>query len=227
MAIIIREEQELPNHERVVVKSYISDISPLPGNLRKKAEENDVIIAAKIRMIENELEEMGLLQLKGKPGVLRLWYAFGTRLSFIDELELTGKAKRYVWRAIYDHMTKLYNPQEPMPQRIKDRPEYNDIRYSYIIGKLDWDFVRAAGNWRTWVDFLDSEVMRDDPRIIEWIKLLQTKAPRTGGYLIHLRRAISERFRNIITSEYDESKLFQILDEIHQIALEEFSKGIK
>jgi hypothetical protein len=224
MAIIIREERELPNGEKVVVKSYISDIFPLPGELRKKAEENDVLIATKVRMIEEELEELGLFSLRGKPGVLELWYAFGKRLSFIDGLDLSGNAKRYVWRAIYDHSTKLYDPHEPMPQRIRERPEYNDIRYSHIIGKLDWDFVRTAGGWRIWVDFLDSEIMREDMRIIKWIKHLQDKAPRTGGYLIHLRKAISDRFRNVVTLDYDEGRLFQILDETHQIALDEYTK---
>ncbi|MHA1907078.1 MAG: hypothetical protein ACW98Y_07275 [Candidatus Thorarchaeota archaeon] len=202
----------------------MSDTSPLPGELRKKAEENDVLIATNVRMIEEELEELGLFNLIGKPGVLELWYAFGKRLSFIDELDLSGNAKRYVWRAIYDHSIKLYNPHEPIPQRIKDRPEYNDIRYSYIIGKLDWNFVRTAGGWRSWVDFLDSEVMREDMRIVEWIKRLQEIGPRTGGYLIDLRKAISERFRNVVTSDYDADRLFQILDETHQIALKEYTK---
>ena len=41
MAIIIRESKRLPNGEVTTVKKYISDISPLTGDLRRKAEEYD------------------------------------------------------------------------------------------------------------------------------------------------------------------------------------------
>jgi len=52
LAIIIREEVTLPNGKKTKVKTYISDISPLPGNLRRKADENDEMIKTKIREIE-------------------------------------------------------------------------------------------------------------------------------------------------------------------------------
>jgi hypothetical protein len=223
LAIIIREEKMLPNGLKTVVKSYISDISPLPGHLRKKAEENDALIQAKVKEIEEDLDKLGLFSYKGKPGVLRLWYAFGTRLGFVDEMDLSASAKRYVWRAIYDHSTKLYDRTEPISVRLRDLPTSNDLRYSYIIGKLDWEFVNGAGSWRTWVDLLDSIVIREDPRIIQWIKRLQDVTPLRTGFLRSLSKAIRNSLRDRITSELDDSDLSRILDEIYEIALNDYA----
>ncbi len=216
MAIIIREEKTLPNGVKTVVKSYISDISPLPGHLRRKADENDEMIKSKVHKIEEDLEGLGLFNFKGKTGVLKLWYEFGSRLKFIENMNLSSSAKQHIWRAIYDHTKKLYDKTEPIPKRLKDRPMYNDIKYSFQISKFDWAFVRTAGSWRTWVDFLDSTVMREDHRIIQWIASIQEKTSLKTGFLRILRRAISEKFRNTITSELSETDLYRTLNEIYE-----------
>lgn len=212
MAIIIREEVLLPNGKKAKVKTYISDISPLPGYLRRKADENDEMIKTRIREIESELDDLGLFRLKGKPGVLKLWYEFGSRLDFIDDMNLSSSARKQIWHAIHDHTEKLYDKTESIPSRFW----YNEIRYSYHIGRLDWSFVETAGTWRTWIDFLDSTALSEDPRIIEWIASLQTREPMKTNFLRILRRAISEKFRNTVTSELSEEVLYQVLNEIYE-----------
>jgi len=210
LAIIIREEVTLPNGKKTKVKTYISDISPLPGNLRRKADENDEMIKTKIREIERELEDLGLFKLKGRHGVIKLWYEFGSRLDFIDEMNLSSSAWKQIWRAIYDHTEKLYDRTEPTPSRFW----YNEIRYSYHIGKFDRDFVKTAGTWRDWIDFLDSTALREDYRIIEWIASLQKRESMRTDFLRNLRRAISGKFRNTVTSELPDELLYQDLNEI-------------
>ncbi len=210
MAIIIREEVTLPNGKKTKVKTYISDLSPLPGNLRRKADENDEMLKTKIREIERELEDLGLFKLKGRHGVNKLWYEFGSRLDFIDDMNLSSSARKQIWRAIYDHTEKLYDKNEPTPSTFW----YNEIRYSYHIGKFDWDFVKTAGTWRDWIDFLDSTALREDHRIIEWIASLQKRESMRTDFLRILRRAISGKFRNIVTSELSDEVLYQALNEI-------------
>ena len=210
MAIIIREEVTLPNGKKTRVKTYISDISPLPGNLRRKADENDEMIRTKIHEIERELDDLGLFKLKGRHGVIKLWYEFGSRLGFIDDMNLSSSARQHIWHAIYDHTEKLYDKTEPTPSRFW----YYEISYSYRIGKFDWDFVKTAGTWRDWIDFLDSTALREDPRIIEWIASLQKRESMRTDFLRILRRAISGKFRNTVTSELSEDVLYQALNEI-------------
>ncbi len=219
MAIIIREFKKLPNGEFVTVKQYISDISPLTGNLRKKAEEYDLLIEEKVREIEEEVDKLGLFGLRNRHQVLQLWYEFGKRLKFVDELELSPTARKFIWRAIYDHTKKLYDPTGELPVRLVRAPTTSNLSYAYHIGSMDWQFVKAAGNWTAWVEFLDSEVMRKDSRIINWIKELQERGPLQGGFLRLLNKTIRRRFNKIETHSLSDEKLVEILDETLEEAL--------
>ena len=219
MAIIIRETMKLPNGQETVVKRYISDFSPLTGDLREKADGYDLLIQSKVKEIEDELQSLGLFELRGRPKVLKLWYEYGTRLSFIEDMELSPLARKHIWQAIYDHSTKLYDHSEEMSTRLQRAPTTSNLCYSYLIGKLDWDFVDAAGNWTAWVEFLDSEVMRTDARIIEWIKEIQVKGPLQSGFLRELNKAIRNRLKGIETRQLLSSNLLEILDEILEFSL--------
>jgi hypothetical protein len=225
MVIIIREEKRLPNGVLTSVIRYMSDFSPIQGSHRKRAEENDKIIHSKVEKMEEELESKGLLELRGKPGVIKLWYAVGEHLSFVDDLELTPTARKYVWRAIYDHSKELYDKNESIPVRLEERPTTCNLRYAYIIAKnFKWDFVRSAGNWTAWVEFLDSIVMRKDERIINWIRKLQEQTPLRGGFLRKLNRAIRRRLKGIVTTEIINEELGEILDSVYETALIEYNK---
>jgi len=125
-------------------------------------------------------------------------------------MNLSSSAWKQIWRAIYDHTEKLYDRTEPTPSRFW----YNEIRYSYHIGKFDRDFVKTAGTWRDWIDFLDSTALREDYRIIEWIASLQKRESMRTDFLRNLRRAISGKFRNTVTSELPDELLYQDLNEI-------------
>jgi hypothetical protein len=219
MAIIIRESKTLPNGEVATVKQYISDISPLTGNLRKKAEEYDLLIEKKVEDIEEELDKLGLFELRNRPQVLQLWYEFGKRLTFINDFELSPTAKKFIWRAVYDHTKKLYDHPRELPIRLLRAPTTSNLSYAYLIGSMDWEFVNAAGNWTAWVEFLDSEVIRNDKRIQNWIRDLQVRGPLQGGFLRVLNRTIRRRFDGIDTPSLPDEGLIEILEETLEDAL--------
>jgi len=156
--------------------------------------------------------------LRGRPQVLQLWYEFGSRLDFINDFKLSPTAKKFIWRAIYDHTKKLYNHSGDIPIRFLRAPSTSEISYAYMIGSMEWHFVNSAGNWTAWVEFLDSEVMRTDNRIIEWIKDLQVKTPLQGGFLRELNKAIRRRFSGVDTQSMDDSELIKILEHIFEKA---------
>jgi len=219
MAIIIRESKSLPNGEVAIVKQYISDISPLTGDLRKKAEEYDLLIEKKVVDIEEEIDKLNLFELRNRPQVLKLWYEFGKRLKFIDDFELSPTAMKYIWRAIYDHTKKLYDHPREIPVRLLRAPTTSNLSYSYLIGNMDWEFVNAAGNWTAWVEFLDSEVIRNDKRIQKWIKDLQVRVPLQGGFLRILNRTIRRNFDGIDAPSLPNDGLVAKLEEILEEAL--------
>ena len=219
MAIIIRETMKLPNGQETVVKRYISDFSPLTGDLREKADGYDLLIQSKVKEIEDEIQSLGLFELRGRPKVLKLWYEYGTRLSFIEDMDLSPLARKHIWQAIYDHSTKLYDHSEEMSTRLQRAPTTSNLCYSYLIGNLDWTFVEAAGNWTAWVEFLDSEVMRNDSRIINWIRTLQVKGPLSGGFLRLLNKTIRRRLDRIETTSLKDKELTEILEETLEDAL--------
>ncbi len=218
MAIIIRESKTLPNGEVATVNQYISDL-PLTGDLRKKAEEYDLIIEKKVGEIEDDLDKRGLFELRNRPHVLQLWYEFGMRLKFIDDFELSPTAKKFIWRAIYDHTKKLYDQPREIPVRLLRAPTTSNLSYAYLIGNMDWDFVNAAGNWTAWVEFLDSEVIRNDKRIQNWIKDLQVRGPLQGGFLRILNRTIRRNFDGIDAPSLPNDDLATKLEKILEEAL--------
>ncbi len=220
MAIIIREKKELPNREIVTVKRYISDFSPLTGDLRKKAEEYDEIIKKKVREIESDTEIIKLIEkYRNRSHAIRMWYPVGKRLDFIEKFELSPTARKFVWRAIYDHTQKIYDKPRELPVRLLRAPTTSNLSYAYLIGRMDWEFVDAAGNWTAWVEFLDSEAIRNDKRIQNWIRDLQIQGPLQGGFLRILNKAIRRIFDGIDTPSLPNDRLIEKLEETLKEAL--------
>lgn len=218
MAVILRETREVDG-KSVVVKVYKTD-RLLTKEAKRQAEKLDVLLSDRLEDIETAMKKEGLLELKGRPGVVRLWYEVGKRLSFaMDPKIVPLEDQKYIWRAIYDHARGL------IPGPGKSRAEQygrNHFRYCALLAKFDWTFVESAGDWRSWVEFFDSEAIRAEPRIVEWLQKRsadrsteQWKSFAAGGrkrMFRELIKAIRREFRKTDASYLSESELFAKLD---------------
>jgi hypothetical protein len=214
LVIIVNETVELPNGTTEKIRKYITDDPFLTGELMKKAKENDKLIETKMREIEGEIDSMGLLERKGKRNVLPLWYEVGKRLDFVDKMELTPRARKFVWRALHDHAGGLYDHASKTPVRVIERPTTSHFHYCYIIGKKPWQFVESAGTWTDWYEFMDSIAMRKDERIIRWIDRNQSRAPQDSRWLRKLNVGIRNRLAKKETDVFSDDELYSILDEV-------------
>ena len=205
MPVIIREKRTISGIEYDNIKVYKTD-RPLTREEKEQAEKLDLFLHKKMEQVLNEIKSLNILSLKNKPGVLKLWYEVGKRLSFIEDTSIVpAEDRKYVWRALYDHTDEL-RPGK-INVRASKRPENSHFAYCYYLSKYSWGFVNHAGNWTAWVEFFDSEVIRNDSRIIDW---LGSKQPLAKGsvqdWLRKITREIRRNLKNIDT------KIFSIND---------------
>jgi hypothetical protein len=176
LPVIIREEIVVGG-KKVPAKIYRSESQrPLTKSAREQAQKLDELISHKMHDIENDMQRRKLLELKGRRGVLRLWYEVGKRLSFVERTDLVPtEDRRYIWRALYDHAGKLApippHPGASPPENRRADDLRNHFRYCYLIAKKfsDFDFVESVGDGSSWIDLLDSPTIQNDERILEWI----------------------------------------------------------
>ena len=222
MAVIIRETRVLGGVSKDRVPVYKS-ARPVTRDAQERAAKLDALLAEKMGAIEKEMRNESLLDLKGKAGVLKLWYEVGRKLSFLEEVEVTPPEDfKYVWRALYDHAGELL----PGPGKSRaERYENSHFRYCAQVARFDWAFAEAAGDWTSWVEFLDSASMRDDERIIDWLRVHSTEKPAKDwrrfmqgarqDWFRKLARAIRNRFRNRQTKDIlSDTELHSELDEV-------------
>jgi hypothetical protein len=227
MPVIIRETREIDGKLQTV-KIYRTD-GLLTREAKERAEKLDLLLQRKMKERETEVTAKGLLRLKGSRGVIRLWYEVGKRLQFMKDPSVVPlEDQKHVWRALYDHAENLV----PGPGRSRaENYERNHFRYCAMLAEFDWSFVKGAGNWRSWVEFFDSEKIREDPRIIEWLRERSTKKP-TKDWLDFARSAKQKSFRKLTkyvrqsfkdkeTTVFSATELFGKLDEIFRKALHE------
>jgi len=216
MAVIVREEKYIEG-KKYTVKVY----KTRPGKLvtddeKKKAERLDSILERKVKEIEQELEDCGLLTLKGKKGkVLNLWYETGKRLGFVMDSSLIAVGDReFVWRAIYDHARKL--APGPISERVKRDPETSHFSYCFKLSQFPWDFVEMAGDWTSWSEFFDRKETRNDPRIIKWLgkKAKESNVQARQNWLRPLTRAIHEELGNKDTTVFSQDELYDSLERL-------------
>jgi len=196
MTVIIREKRQIAGRE-MQVKVYKTSEGILSKEERQQAEQLDKFLQQKMKQVENRLRKLGLLKLKGRKGVLKLWFELGKELSFVDNHELISEAdKRWLWRALYDHAPSLASG--PPRVRANERPENSHFHYCYVLARKfpDFTFVESAGDWTAWAEFLDSPSISGEPRIIEWLATKQREyAPSAKqDWLRKLTRAIRHRF---------------------------------
>ncbi|MCJ7816519.1 MAG: hypothetical protein MUP55_01555 [Candidatus Aenigmarchaeota archaeon] len=202
MVIIIRKDMEIRGNLFKNVKTYE------PGGYmtkedKERAENIDKKIAEEFKNMESDFKKKGLLYLKGKKQkVVELWWEVGKRLSFIDEFGLDEDERRLIWVAMYYHGKNL--APGPPGKRVRRSPETSHFSYCYKLGKFPKE-VALSQDWTAWSEFFDSEVIKNDTRIIEWLnKKVKDKFP--GGsrqnWLRELTKVIRNRFKNIDTASY-------------------------
>jgi hypothetical protein len=221
MAVIIRERRTLGGVETDGVRVFKSE-RPVTAIAQEQAERLDGQLAAEMTTIQKDLRSSGLLDKRGKAGVLELWWELGRRLQFLDSLEVSpAEDRKYIWRALYDHGGELI----PGDGRSRaERYENSHFRYCYLLGRFDWPFVRAAGDWTSWVEFFDSSRIRQDERIIGWLKARSHDTPTAAwkeftqgtrqAWFRLLAKAIRNRFKTRDSTVLSEVELNSELDDV-------------
>ena len=229
MPVIIRESQSNDRPD-VLEVTYKTARGVLTGDGEALAKRNDDLLERRMRAIEAEMAETSLLDLKGRPGVVRLWWEVGRRLTFIDEMDVGDERDRvWLWRAIYDHAGRL-NPTRNgrLSVRARRRPRNSYFRYMALLGRLDWSVAEAVGDWTSWVELCDSECF-DDGRFIQWLadrakapespleRLVE--APHHQDLFRKLAKAIRHKFNKTDTSVFSCGELYAELDALAATAL--------
>jgi len=208
MVVIIRELRSIGGSPPTLVKVYKPSDLPVTNNDITQAEELDKKLEEKMKQIEKEMKKLGYLKFKGRRGTVRLWYEVGKRLApFIESSDLKTGEKKYIWRAIYDHVEEL-KPGEPKV-RANERPEDSHFSYCCKLADFEWDFVEKVGDWTTWYELFDSTLFKNDKRLLEW---LSKKQPDIKGSLQDWIRDLKKYDTKVFTDD----ELFEKLDKIFQ-----------
>lgn len=229
MPVIIRESKIINGKDYDNIKVYKTNKN-LTKKLREKADKLDEFLSNKMNQIEIEITKKGLLEKKGKSGVIELWHEVGKQLSFIDEPELLEPEDfEFIWRAMYDHAPKLVPDPVNYGQRA-NRPKNNLFYYCYLLGKFDKEFVLNAGNWTVWSEFLDSPAIIKDERIITWLGQAHKKVNQGQiDWLRALTPGIRKEFKNKDTKFIPDPELYSTLDNIleKQLAIQNHARTQK
>lgn len=219
MAVIVRETRPIGGEARTV-DVYLST-RPVGDAQREQALKLDESLRKGMAQLTNEVRDEGYLGLKGRPGVVRLWWEVGWRLRrLVDPLDVGPEEDRqYVWRAIYDHAPDL------VPGAIGSRAARllnSHFRYCYLLGAFDWATVRDFGDWTSWVEVFDSERIRNDPRIADWLVARVTRpgpawatfaSENRMAWFRPLAKALRARFDHRDSGVLDVTELYAELDE--------------
>lgn len=210
MAVIVRETRTIAGREFPTVKVYkTAEGVPLTREERERAERLDALLAKQMKEVAAEVRSLGLLDLKNRPGVVKLWYGVGRRLSFIDDNDLVPlRDRRFVWRALYDHADDLL--PGPPGIRANQRPENSHFRYCYLLAKFDED-VALSASWTFWVECFDSIAIREDERIVEWLASSIREIGLKQNEIRALNKAIRAEFREVDTTVLSDEELTQRL----------------
>lgn len=213
MAVVVREQREIGGRVFEGVKVYLSDERFVTKAEREAADRLDEFLERKLEEIRKNAAESSLLELKGRPGVLRLWHFVGTQLGFVDDPSIVRpEDRKYIWRAIWDHARELAPGERDRNSR-KAGAFRDHFRYCYLVGRYSWEEVENAGNWRAWVEFLDSPWTRTDERIHQWIGG-KVKASARKNWLRRINRRIRQRFKDVHTWVLSDEELERSLEQI-------------
>jgi hypothetical protein len=217
MAVIVRERRVIGGQEFSDVKVFLSNKDAITKAERQRAEQLDSFLDETMRRTIKEAQRRGLLSLKGKPGVLPLWYFVGGQLAaFIDRPDIVPpEDKKFVWRALWDHAGELAPGDSDRKSR-KVGLARDHWRYCYLVykkSKGSIDHAERAGTWRTWVEFIDRVETRNDERILDWFERVVERAP-PKGWLRILTKAVHEDLNRVHTSVLTTEELEDRLERI-------------
>jgi len=216
MPVIIREMRSIAGSPPALVKVYKPSDIPLTRDDKIKAEKMDELLDEKMRNIENEIKKLGYHKLRGKKGAIKLWYEVGKRLApLVESLDLHSGERKYVWRAVYDHVDAL-KPGEPKV-RANERPEDSHFSYCCKLASFDWEFVDKVGDWTTWYELFDSTLFKSDNRLLQWLgKKQRDVSSSQQNWLRPLTKAIRNELKKHDTTVFDDKELYEKLDKIYQ-----------
>lgn len=219
MAVLIRETRVLDGQEFKDVRVFKSDKIPISKEGEDQALRLDEYLSDFFDDLRKEVRNKNLLQLKGKSGVLELWYYVGRRLSFVDDTTIVHPAdKKYIWRAIWHHANDLV-PGESGTRAGTGRDHF---LYCYRLAKFDKDFVMNGGNWRNWQDFFDSPILSNEI-ILEWFsgKAPVMKKLGISNWLRQFITLVRNAFQNIDMSFLTKKEILTKMDKV----FEDFVEG--
>jgi hypothetical protein len=187
---------------------------------KKRADKLDDFLKREVSQIEERLATDGLLDLKGKPGAVKLWFNVGLELrklwgKVIRDFQLPDTLITIFLKAVYDN-SKRMKPASSRAKRLGNSLFY----YCYLISGLPWEMVEASGNWGEWSDFLDSKRIRDDPRIVNWFidrKVMDYRNERKltrHKWFKRITKVIRNDLRHIDTTALEKNELYEKLDKI-------------
>lgn len=212
MAILIRENRILDGQEFYDLKVFKSDKVPISRDEELKAIDLDEFLSKFFSELREEVQKKKLIDLKGKSGVLELWYFIGEKLGFVDDpKKLEPTDKKYIWKAIWFHAKDL------APGEMKTRAGTNrdHFLYCYKLAQYEKQFVLNAGNWRNWMDFFDSPILSNEI-VLEWFAD-KTKGIKELGIKNWLRDFITKvrnTFQNIDMSFLSKDEIINKMDKI-------------
>ncbi len=210
MAVIIREDRTIGGKKFRNIEVYRSDKFAVTGETQKQAEKLDEFLSKTLAEIKKEIDKKNLLKLKGKSGALDLWYFVGEKLQFVDDPKIVPpEDKKYIWRALWDHAGDI----APGGMNSRSGTHRDHFLYCYKIAKFDKDNVKRGGNWRTWVEFLDSPKIHSDERILDWIGE-KMKTVNKKNWVRVLNRSIRQVLKDKDTSFYTKAELYVVLEKV-------------
>lgn len=221
MAVIVLQEHTIAGKVRQGIPAYLST-RPVTATQRQQADRLDEELKARMAIITEEVAAAGWLELKNRPGVVRLWWEVGRRLrTFAGDIDVGPEEDRqFLWRAMYDHAPEL------VPGKVGSRAERlqnSHFYYCYLLGKYRWDKVNGVGDWTSWVEIFDSERIRNDDRILDWlVDQVSSLRPdwqafidrRQMAWFRPLAKALRARFDRRDSTGLGVNELYRELDEV-------------
>jgi hypothetical protein len=186
---------------------------------KEKADELDNFLKREIGKIEERLATKGLLNLKRKPGSVKLWFNVGLELRQLwdrvrKDFGIPDTFITLFMKAVYDNSNRI-KPTSGRAERLRNSHFY----YCYLIAGFPWEMVKESG-WGEWSDFLDSKRIRDDPRIVRWFIDRKVMDHRNEKKLTRkkwfkkITRVIRNELRQIDTTVLEKNELYEKLDKI-------------
>jgi hypothetical protein len=236
VAVLIRIEREFPDGQVHAVPTLLPTGRAIPKDERERAERLDAFLGTNIPLIVGELRGLDLLESND----LKKWHALGTRLQFVDDVELVSHEDRdsgIIWLAVrqYCPVDLLPRGEKPLtPHRLREElsnldrqrrlaKKHDHFERCYKLGKYELGQV----SWMTWSDFdtfLESPGLERDARILpamaDRASQLDGRVTRSAFRVVCkvLREAIPTKNRQRDTTLMTDQELSKLVDHAFEAA---------